>query len=222
MGYPSMSLYDTAILEFDFVPSVSGDISFAYVFGSEEYPEYSPSDYNDMFGFWISQGASKTNVALLPGTSTAVGIATINPTTNTQYYVSNWNTGTNAAGTLATAMDGLSTLLQTGTYTVTSGVTYHVKLAIADGGDNTYDSVIWLKYGSFSFNFPSPPPPPPFNPPPPPSPPPPLALHPPPPPSPPPPPFFKKAPPPPKPPPPQSTPPPPSPSPPPPSPPPTA
>lgn len=41
MGYPSMSLYDTAILEFDFVPSVSGDISFAYVFGSEEYPEYS-------------------------------------------------------------------------------------------------------------------------------------------------------------------------------------
>ena len=41
------------ILEFDFVPS--GDtIVFNYIFASEEFPEFSPSSYNDAFGFFIS------------------------------------------------------------------------------------------------------------------------------------------------------------------------
>ena len=37
------------VLEFDFIPA--GDtISFNYVFGSDEYPEFSPSSFNDAFG----------------------------------------------------------------------------------------------------------------------------------------------------------------------------
>eukprot|EP00877_Chromochloris_zofingiensis_P006717 jgi/Chrzof1/2299/Cz11g10050.t1 len=177
MGYGSMALYDTAVLEFDITPTVTGGVSFQYVFGSEEYPENAPptsSLHNDVFGFWLSVGSgSKTNVALLPGSSTPVGIATINPGTNTQYYVSN----TQAA--YATEMDGLSTLLQTASYAVTAGVTYHVKLGIADGADNRLDSLIWLKYGSFSFTFPPPPPPPSPPPPSPPPSPPPTASQPP-------------------------------------------
>eukprot|EP00877_Chromochloris_zofingiensis_P010772 jgi/Chrzof1/5949/Cz16g21190.t1 len=175
-GYPGMKLYDTAILEFDFTTTISGPIGFQYVFGSEEYPEYAPppnTSYNDIFGFWISLGASKTNVALLPGTSTPVGIATVNPVTNPQYFVNNWP---QSPAIKDAEMDGLTVLMNTATCSVTAGQQYHVKLAIADGGDNKYDSMVYLKYGSFSFMFP--PPPPPSPPPPPPSPPPTPAPHP--------------------------------------------
>ena len=43
--------YDASILEFDFVP-VSDSIKFKYVFGSEEYPNYICSQYNDVFAFF--------------------------------------------------------------------------------------------------------------------------------------------------------------------------
>ena len=54
--------YNGAILEFDFVP-VSNEVSFRYVFGSEEYNDqsgsafginYNCSSYNDKFAFLIS------------------------------------------------------------------------------------------------------------------------------------------------------------------------
>ncbi|MFM7729719.1 MAG: choice-of-anchor L domain-containing protein, partial [Flavobacteriales bacterium] len=47
-----MNLNNTAILEFDFIPT--GDsLSFNYVFSSEEYPEFVNS-INDAFGFFLS------------------------------------------------------------------------------------------------------------------------------------------------------------------------
>jgi len=49
----SNDLYDKCILEFDFIPT--GDsINFNYVFGSEEYPEYVCSGFNDVFGFFLT------------------------------------------------------------------------------------------------------------------------------------------------------------------------
>ena len=57
----------------------SGDtIAFNYMFGSDEYPEYSPSTYNDAFGFFlwgpnpIGPAYNATNLALIPGTTTPV------------------------------------------------------------------------------------------------------------------------------------------------------
>ena len=41
------------ILEFDFCPAIE-EAKFDYVFGSEEYPEYVHSSFNDVFGFFIS------------------------------------------------------------------------------------------------------------------------------------------------------------------------
>lgn len=39
------------VLEFDFIPS--GDtLVFNYMFGSDEYPEFSPSSFNDAFGLF--------------------------------------------------------------------------------------------------------------------------------------------------------------------------
>ena len=47
------TLYDGAVLEFDFIPT-SDTLKFRYVFASEEYPEYVCSNFNDVFGFFIS------------------------------------------------------------------------------------------------------------------------------------------------------------------------
>jgi len=66
------TVQDAAVLEFDFVPA--GDtVTFNYIFASEEYPEYACSDFNDVFGFFVTSmdndgfGYNNQNVALLPG-----------------------------------------------------------------------------------------------------------------------------------------------------------
>lgn len=41
------------LLEFDFCPAV-GQASFDYIFGSDEYPEWTNTQYNDGFGFFVS------------------------------------------------------------------------------------------------------------------------------------------------------------------------
>ena len=47
------SVNDIAILEFDFVPT-SSFLSFKYVFASQEYFAFENTQYNDVFGFFIS------------------------------------------------------------------------------------------------------------------------------------------------------------------------
>ncbi|MBK7130290.1 MAG: choice-of-anchor L domain-containing protein [Crocinitomicaceae bacterium] len=139
-----------AVLEFDFIPS--GDsVVFEYIFASEEYPEYSPSSFNDAFGFFISgPGFSGTytggavNIALLPSPVIPVTINNVNPTTNATYYVSN-------AGGTSTQFDGYTVTL-TAAAQVQCGETYHIKLAIADAGDQAYESAVFLKASSFSSN----------------------------------------------------------------------
>lgn len=42
-GY-NQSLLDQVLLTFDITPTVSGNLAFQYVFGSEEYPEFAPSE----------------------------------------------------------------------------------------------------------------------------------------------------------------------------------
>jgi gliding motility-associated-like protein len=138
------------ILEFDFVPS--GDtIVFNYIFASEEFPEWSPSSYNDVFGFFISgpgfagpftNGAE--NIAIIPGTSTPVTINNINPTTNASLYVSNTN-GNDLQ------YDGHTIVLQASA-SVECGETYHIKLAIGDAGDQSFDSAVFLEANSFASN----------------------------------------------------------------------
>ena len=44
---------DVAVLEFDFTPT-SDKVSFEYVWASEEYCDFSNSNYNDVFGFFVS------------------------------------------------------------------------------------------------------------------------------------------------------------------------
>lgn len=87
------------------------------------------SQYNDIFGFlvWQNGAISKTNVALLPSTSTPVSISKVNQVANyNTYYTSN------TAKILNTELNGMTKLLTTKEYNVTSGQQYNLKLVIGE------------------------------------------------------------------------------------------
>ena len=58
---PGYTIYDATKLEFDFIPN-SPQVTFRYVFGSEEYPEYVGSSYNDAFGFFLTGDRKSTRL----------------------------------------------------------------------------------------------------------------------------------------------------------------
>lgn len=146
---PGSTTNDASVLEFDFVPQ-GNTLSFQYVFSSDEYNEFVGTGFNDVFGFFVN-GA---NVALIPGTNTPVAINNVNqgnpangtPPTNAQFYRNN----DRASGApINTEMDGLTIVLSVQA-PVNPGVTNHIKLAIADVGDSSYDSNVFIKAGSFT------------------------------------------------------------------------
>lgn len=148
---PGYTVNDAAVLEFDFYP-LSDTIKFRYVFGSEEYPEWVNSSFNDVFGFFVTgpnpAGGSYTNknIALIPGTTLPVTIDNVNNVIPSypQYYVDN-STG------VTIVYDGFTTVL-TAWCLVTPCVNYHIKLAVGDAGDQAYDSAVFLEANSFSSN----------------------------------------------------------------------
>jgi len=159
---PNIDGNDAVVLEFDFVPT--GDtVKFNYIFGSEEYPEFAPplnSGFNDAFGFFLSGPGiagpfsnNAVNIATIPGTTTPVSINNVNPATNTGFYVDNGDgmTAPFNTGAQYIQFDGYTTVLQA-IYPVTCGLNYHIKLAICDAADGSWDSGVFLQAGSFSSN----------------------------------------------------------------------
>ncbi len=160
-----------AILEFDFIPN--GDsLEFRYIFGSREYPSFTCSNFNDVFGFFISgpgitgpfTGNAK-NIALIPNTTIPVGINTVNSgaasddydpdncfsanpnwVEHSQYFVNNQPP---ALGDIE--IPGLTTTL-TAFASVICGQTYRIKLAIGNALDTGFQSYVFIESESFSSN----------------------------------------------------------------------
>lgn len=159
-------LFDTAILQFDFIPE-SDTVSFEYVFASEEYNEFVKSGVNDVFGFFIGQpGGPLINRAVLPDGKTPISIDNVNggkpfgcsPTTadciaptNPQFFINNdiGDGGVTLANALDIQADGLTVVLKF-TAKVVPGVPNRMKLAISDAGDSVLDSWVFIKQGSFT------------------------------------------------------------------------
>ena len=159
--------YDACVLEFDFRPE-SDMLEFRYIFGSEEYPEYVCTGFNDVFGFFLTgpnpsgPAYNGTNIAIVPGTNTAVAINTVNPGTPGSVAGGdsspcdaldpNWSSYsgyyTDNIGGQDLQFDGL-TVPMTAQAEVTPCETYHIKLAVADAGDGIYDSAVFLEANSF-------------------------------------------------------------------------
>lgn len=158
----SASTYNAAILEFDFVP-YADTVRFRYVFGSEEYPEYVGSDFNDVFAFFISgPGISGLqNIARLPnGSPVAInnvnnGPSNAGPCANCANYVYNGdgNTSPYNGSNQYLQYDGFTRVLEA-VSKVQCGQTYHLIIAIADVGDGIYDSGIFLEANSLTSNVP--------------------------------------------------------------------
>ena len=150
---------DVVIVEFDVVPKTD-TMQLIFQWGSEEYLEYTCSEFNDVFGFLVSgpgitgpYSNNAANFAKLPD-NTPVSIGTVNQGVagtfgdpancasfaNTAFFINN-------TGNLCLQADGITTNLQV-KGTVTPCGTYHVKCVLADAGDNIYDSWVWL--GGFS------------------------------------------------------------------------
>lgn len=143
----SYDVNDASVLEFDFIPE-SDTIRFRYIFGSEEYPNFETSSFNDVFGFFISGtnpsggNYANKNIALLPGTNIPVTINNVNHTNHTNFFVDNSSSTT-------MAYNGRTVIL-TAWALVVPCTQYHIKLAIGDVSDNAYDSGVFLEANSFS------------------------------------------------------------------------
>ena len=137
---------DNCVLEFDF--QAQGDmLTFAYVFASEEYPEFFCDIFNDVFGFFLT-GPNPTgpnyvaeNIALIPGTNLPVsinnvgqnenGVGDCGGVNNSQYYVDN-------EGGATIEYDGFTTRFVV-EIEVVPCADYTIKFAIGDVGDGLYD-----------------------------------------------------------------------------------
>jgi gliding motility-associated-like protein len=138
---------DACAIEFDLVPSCD-ELKINYVFASEEYPNYVGSKFNDIFAFFIS-GPGITgvkNIATLPNSSIPVTINNVNSTTNSQYFVNNANGKT-------VEYNGFTKPL-TASVKVIACSSYHLKMAIADVGDEAYDSGVFIEAGSITCDAP--------------------------------------------------------------------
>jgi len=143
--------YNASILEFDFVP-YSDTVRFKYVFGSEEYPEFVGSTFNDVFAFFISGPgiAGQQNIAKLAN-GQAVTINNVNSGSNNLFYVDNGDGSTPPYDSSPQYIqyDGFTKVLEA-VSKVECGETYHLIITLADAGDSMYDSGIFLEANSLS------------------------------------------------------------------------
>jgi len=146
---------DVCKYSISFIPTAD-TLRFSYVFASEEYPEFSCSAFNDVFGFFISGPGingpfsnNGENIAIVPGTNTAVAIATVHPqdgpgcpAVNGDFYNSNLGTQ------LQPVYDGILDVFVAEAIVIPCEE-YTIKLMIADGSDQIYDSGVFLEAKSF-------------------------------------------------------------------------
>lgn len=151
--------FDVARLEFDFTPT-QPQVVFRYVFASEEYCEYVGSQFNDVFGFFISGPGipgGVQNIATVPMSPTPVAINNVNHQTNAGFYVNNQPAGSgNLCGQNPSSSNAVNEVQYDGytrkfvaSATVIPCQTYHIKLVIADIGDSAWDSAVFVDEGSF-------------------------------------------------------------------------
>ncbi len=156
---PGNKTQDATVLEFDvildLVPGSSREpttVTIPYVFASEEYNEYVNNKFNDIFAFFVNG----KNIALIPGTTTPIAISTVNsanpynldsPTPTAVYYRN--NDLSDDGGLIDTEMDGLTVILAV-QFTILPGEHTHIKLAIADGGNQYFDSNVFIGPASYS------------------------------------------------------------------------
>ncbi len=149
------AIFDATKFTITFIP-IADTLRFRYVFASEEYPEFACSDFNDVFGFFISGPGingpfqnNGENIALIPGTAQPVAINNIHPQNGAscppkfqQFY------NDNNATALQPVYDGILDVFIAEAVVIPCE-TYTIKLMITDVGDDIFDSGVFLEAKSF-------------------------------------------------------------------------
>lgn len=140
-------------LKFDF-ESTTGQVFFKYVFASEEYTQFAPSNFNDRFELRLNG----VNIAKLPGALGVVEINNVNCLTNSAYYRNNVDGEANQPAScvnqkLDIQYDGLTTVLTAGSDLLAGINTF--EFFITDVGDASLDSGVFIQAGSFSGTNPT-------------------------------------------------------------------
>lgn len=134
---------DGAVLTIDFIPS-NDSLSFAFIFGSEEYPEFVNKEFNDMFQLLLQPlfiKAKSRNLALLPDKK-MVNINNINHLKNNGLYID--NTSPVSPFYQSLEWDGFTKPIYTGAR-VAAGKPYRLKIMLVDLEDCEYDSGVLLE-----------------------------------------------------------------------------
>jgi len=146
---------NATIIEFDFT-SIANEISFRYIFASEEYQENNANtcNFSDLFGFLIRPINSSTyqNIALVPGTNTPVKVTTVHPEIPNGCAAQNEAFFDTFNDSFAVINFNGQTEILTATATTIPNQTYHVKLVIADEKNFRFDSAVFLEAGSFKLS----------------------------------------------------------------------
>jgi len=133
--------FDAAQLSFGFTSSTSS-VSFSFIFASAEYSGYVNSTFNDEFRLLLNG----QNIALVPGTSTPISINTINnggPTapgtnpSNAQFFSANPSHTT-------INFEGYTKLIEVGATNLIPGQSNTLSFAIADKGDSSLNSAVFI------------------------------------------------------------------------------
>lgn len=176
MGIYAGAKVDVVVYEFDVtMDSHTTALRVAFQFGSEEYPTYVGTRFNDAFGFFVT-GPNITgtvNMAKLPTNGNAISINTVNggrygTATNgsavsgtdlkqTSQYINNghdnipeWNglqgnANNNGPKPVFIEYNGLTKLITYDLVNLKAGGKYTFKIAIADSGDSAYDSGVIIQ-----------------------------------------------------------------------------
>ena len=142
--------FDANIIEFD-IMSAGDSLIIDYVFCSEEYCEYQNTHFNDVIGIFLSGpniNNEPLNIATVPHTNMPISVNTVNESFNKNHFIGNSVQCLSHAG-INIRYNGLTSVLTAG-YPVTAGEKYHIKIAIADATDSSYDSGLFFNIRSLS------------------------------------------------------------------------
>ncbi|ASC72433.1 hypothetical protein XM38_033900 [Halomicronema hongdechloris C2206] len=155
-------LFDIATLEIRFQADTTvNQLFFQYVFGSEEFLEFSGSQFNDFFTLELNG----TNLARLNDSVGSTNLVNINNLTAspTGPFSSDFVNNPAGPGTV-TKLDGFTKPL-TFAGDVIKGTTNTLEITIADVSDDILDAAVFIQGGSLAVEPPSADPPPPESPP---------------------------------------------------------
>jgi len=156
-----LATHDVVVYEFDVtLDAVATVITVDFQFAADEYPTYVGSQFNDVFGFFVSGPGivGNENIAKVPGKTTIIAVNNINngtlgsnqdgtpaDLTNSFYYIANSNNTGAPNNVVYSEFNGFTKVIRAIKKGLTPNTTYHVKLAISDVADNQFDSGVFIK-----------------------------------------------------------------------------